>query len=509
MIIIYHKNNKVVKVIRDEENLFFSSHTIAGTINNLAELYPQDWLIWCDLDLKPYLNLSKFKSIFHHHKIMTSFGQSHIPVAIGYVEESPFVKINKMVAYPTWLMSAEAGGVHASVLKTIGSKIKTDTSFDYFINSLAKLGMPAGLFCYSDPRLLTNPVPKIQKGESTNHYILFRFVSQHYKKRWLLLLFVNLMLFEKRFPVIPFLYGCFFQSRKKTALNLEDIPVQSALEPILDKTIDVIIPTIGRKQYLYDVLKDLANQTHLPKRVIIVEQNPLPDSLSELDYLTNQSWPFTIKHIFTHQAGACNARNLALNEVESEWVFMADDDIRLHIDFFNEAFDRIKKLGIGQITFGCYAVNYVQKEKKEGIFQWSSFGSGCSIVKKQSIDAIKYNLHFEFGYGEDADFGMQLRNKGLDVVFSSRPEITHLKAVVGGFRTILKKPWDDDIVQPKPSPTVMLFKIKHYTKQQLLGYKIVLFLKYYKIQKIKNPILYYKNFQKQWKQSVFWANKLK
>ena len=54
----------------------------------------------------------------------------------------------------------------------------------------------------------------------------------------------------------------------------------------------------------------------------------------------------------------------------------------------------------------------------------------------------------------------------------------------------------------------MLFKIKHYTKQQLLGYKIVLFLKYYKIQKIKNPILYYKNFQKQWEQSVFWANKL-
>jgi hypothetical protein len=30
----------------------------------------------------------------------------------------------------------------------------------------------------------------------------------------------------------------------------------------------VIIPSIGRKQYLYDVLQHLAKQTHLPLNVI-------------------------------------------------------------------------------------------------------------------------------------------------------------------------------------------------------------------------------------------------
>lgn len=55
----------------------------------------------------------------------------------------------------------------------------------------------------------------------------------------------------------------------------------------------------------------------------------------------------------------------------------------------------------------------------------------------------------------------------------------------------------------------MLYKQKYATSQQLSGYKTLLFLKFYSNQKIKNPIRYYTNFQKQWKQSVVWANYLK
>jgi hypothetical protein len=47
------------------------------------------------------------------------------------------------------------------------------------------------------------------------------------------------------------------------------------------------------------------------------------------------------------------------------------------------------------------------------------------------------------------------------------------------------------------------------TKEQLRGYKTVLFFKYYRHQKIKSPFLYLRMYQKQWSQSVFWANELK
>ena len=55
----------------------------------------------------------------------------------------------------------------------------------------------------------------------------------------------------------------------------------------------------------------------------------------------------------------------------------------------------------------------------------------------------------------------------------------------------------------------MLFKKMYHTKEQLVGYQLNLFLKYYKNQSIKNPFAYYKSMQKQWEMSVKWASILK
>lgn len=250
-------------------------------------------------------------------------------------------------------------------------------------------------------------------------------------------------------------------------------------------------------------------QTHLPKNVIIVEQNTNPESVSELDYLTGQKWPFLIKHTFTNQAGACNARNVALSQIESEWVFMADDDIRIENDFIENALKNINRFGAFTGTFGCYANDFPVSKKHTIQMQWTSFGSGCSIVKSEFLEKVKYNSGFEFGYGEDSDFGMQLRNQGIDVIYFPTPEIEHLKAPIGGFRTKPVLAWANDNIQPKPSPTVMLYNQLHLTKEQINSYKTILFFKFYKIQTIKNPIRYYNNFKKQWMQSLYWANKLK
>jgi glycosyltransferase involved in cell wall biosynthesis len=317
---------------------------------------------------------------------------------------------------------------------------------------------------------------------------------------------LNQLLYDKKFSVFPFFFSLWFQHRKATAINLENIRVQSSKGNILSKTIDVIIPTIGRKKYLYDVLCDLKAQTYLPINVIIVEQNPVADSKSELDYLKTETWPFVIKHTFTHQAGACNARNLALAQVESSWVFLADDDIRFENDFLVNAFDKMVQFGTKAVSFRCYQKSEISKWRT--VFQWGSFGSGCSIVTNQSLENCKFNIGYEFGFGEDSDLGMQIRNHGEDVLYLPEPSIFHLKAEMGGFRTKPELEWYKDDVQPKPSPTVMLYQIKHNTKKQILGYKTILFLKYYNHQNIKNPLKYYKNFQKQWSRSVFWANQL-
>jgi GT2 family glycosyltransferase len=481
--------------------------SIVEVLFALAKEHPEEILVWCHIDLKAQLNTEEIAELFHHKKLLVSYNpfETHfIDKRIGYVEESPFIKINKKNTYPTWQMSSMVGGIYGSTLLAIKKEVFYDHDFDYFLSSLAKLGMPKGLLCYSEPRLLLqNEVPVNSKSSL---FMLFRFVKQHYKTRWAFLLLGNLMIYEKKFPILPLLFSLFYRNRNNNLLNLEAIKVQSSRKVVDKATIDVIIPTIGRKAYLYDVLCDLRNQTHLPATVIIVEQNPLKDSISELDYLSNEPWPFVIKHTFTHQAGACNARNVALEQVESEWVFLNDDDNRFEKNLLEDVFKKIEQFGYKVVTTAYPQKNETKLNKT--VIQWPTFGAGNSFVKRELLKKVKFNMALEFGYGEDGDFGMQLRNQGVDVLFLPQPQILHLKAPMGGFRTKPILAWHSDPIQPKPSPTVMLYQILHNTKEQILGYKTILFFKYYKLQKIKNPIKYYRNFQKQWKSSVFWANEL-
>jgi glycosyltransferase involved in cell wall biosynthesis len=510
MIILYHNGSTVVELANAKGAYIdrFSQKSINTILVELAKKYPAEILVWCHQSQKDELNILAIEKLLHHKKVALSYNpsdDSFLDSAIGYIDASLFVKINKAVSFPTWQMSSVVGCVHAEVVLALHAAITLDKNFDYFLYSLGKLLMPKGLLCYSEPQLLKNKTTTITVKSS--QFTLFRFVKQHYRTRWVFLLLFNLFLYEQKFPLLPFLFSLFYKNRTKLNIDLDGLKVQSSKKVIDKATIDVIIPTIGRKKYLYDVLKDFSKQTLLPKKIIIVEQNPELGTISELDYLSQEKWPFEIKHIFTHQAGACNARNIALSQLTSEWVFFADDDIRIKSDFIQQTLNRIKTFGAKVVTLRC--IQKIEKPTYSNIFQWATFGSGCSFVLVDCIKKCQFNFGYEFGFGEDGDFGMQLRNLGYDVLYLPEPEILHLKAPVGGFRTKPVLQWQNDRIQPKPSPTVMLYQTMNCTREQTNSYKTTLFFKYYRLQEIKNPIRYYIYFQKQWERSVFWANELK
>jgi glycosyltransferase involved in cell wall biosynthesis len=510
MIIVYHNDSCITKIVSKEgiEVIFDKKKTISFGLMKLAIQFPESKLMWCHKDFQEQINIGAMPELMHHQKMMLSFDPSesnYLGREIGYVEESPFINVNKKVSYPTWQMSSKVGGINAIVLLAFKSKIKLDSDFDYYLNSIAKVGMPLGLLCYSEPKLFIETAIKISTKGSV--FTLFKFVKQHYKTRWIFLLLLNLLVYEFRFPFVAFIYALFFRNRNKLPISLVNIPVQSNKIVVQKATIDVIIPTIGRKKYLYDVLQDLKKQTHLPINVIIVEQNPQKDSVSELDYLHKEKWPFVIKHTFTHQAGACNARNLALSQVESEWVFMADDDIRIDDSFVKQALGNINKTSIYAGVFRCNLID--QTINYNGVSQTTIFGSGCSIVKKASLCNLSFNKKLEFGYGEDTDFGLQLRNIGVDVIYFPEPSILHLKAPIGGFRIKTTFAWSGEMIQPKPSPSIMCVKNQYDSKEQLLGYKLTFFLKSFKKVNVINCISYFVFFQKKWKASVHWAKMLK
>jgi glycosyltransferase involved in cell wall biosynthesis len=507
MILLIHQDETVTEIIdlNTNKQIISSIEKPIKALFHQAKNNREGILVWCHQSQKKNLNIEGVRASFQLKNMMLSYSKNqYIPEQIGYVEDSPFLKINKGVKYPTWLMSSNVGAIHASQLLKFENKINLNKSFDLVLNSIAKLGMPNGMFCYSEPKLLidnSNNNTKIQASV----FQLFKFVKQHYKSVWSFLLLINFIIHEQKIPILSFLRIVFI---KKI-----DASVDVGLELIEDKeiniepTVSVIVPTLGRKEHLHNFLTDLSNQSSHPKQVIIIEQNGDASSKSDLDFIVNNTWPFKISHAFTHQTGACNARNLALTKVNSNYVFFADDDIRIKSNHIQSTIDKMQNSQLDAVTLSCLQKKDVKTLKLP--MQWPTFGSGCSVVKSIHLKDLTFDMNYEFSFGEDADFGMQLRNKGIDIIYLPEPEIEHLKAPIGGFRVSFEHKWELQGDKPKPSPTITLYKLKHQTFEQLRGYKLVLFFKYYGIQSIKNPFKYYKTFKKQWQQSVFWANQLK
>ena len=510
MIILVHDNNKVIALLNadlEPMDVSFDKHITAALIA-VSKQFPETLIIWCHKAFVNSINTDLLHSIFHHKRILASYNPSelnYLPNQIGYVDREFYLKINKTVSYPTWVTSSNIGGVNSSVINSLVNQLNPKVSFDYFLISLAKRAMVNGLFCYSEPKLLKTNTSVLIETPKASTSDLFLFVKQHYKWVWVFFLSMCYFVYERKIVLFPLLKSLFFK-RLSQDLNLEGVVVESTKSIIEKKTIDVIIPTIGRKEYLYDVLKDLASQTLLPKNVIIVEQNTLSGSVSELHYLKTEDWPFTIKHTFTHQSGVVNARNIALSQITSEWVLLGDDDNRFDQFLIEQLFSHMLCYGVASgLTV------YLQPHEKQTFFktgQTPIFGGGNAIIKSSLLNTISFNPKYEFNYGEDTDFGMQIRLSGEDVAFFSDIKITHLKAPIGGYRTIVKQRWADDIIQPKPSPTIQLLYQTYYIDQQLLGYKLLLGLRSYKHSKIKNPMRYIKNFNRQWERSQFWSSKL-
>ncbi|MDT0648869.1 glycosyltransferase family 2 protein [Autumnicola edwardsiae] len=507
MIFLIHKNGEnVVRVLKNEQEIKVESSGCVAAFWELAENYPNEVIGWCEEELYEYLVRKNWNKIFHHNLIMASYAVkiTFLPESIGYVDQLPFVNVNRQVKYPTWQMSSDVGGINGEVLLRFKDLFGSISNFDYLLNSVAKIGQQNGLFCYSNPELVQSFEKQELQATATSGQ-LFSFVFQNYNSIWTTILFWCLFKYEHKLPLWAYFQSFFKKKHFQRRINLPEVHLEHEARQISD-SIDVIIPTMGRPQYLLQVLEDLSHQSLLPKTAIIVEQNPEVGSVSALPELHTRKWPFQIIHHFIHKTGACNARNISLAEVTSDWVFFADDDIRLKPDLLEEVISEATRYHFSAVNINC------KQPGEETVFhkikQWGSFGAGTSIVKSSFAKKCRFSAVFEHGFGEDADYGMQLRQEGCDIIYHPNLEIRHLKAPMGGFRQKPVMDWEKEKLLPKPSPTVMAFAIKYFTLEQIRGYKTSLFIKFYRNQPIKNPFAYIKNMRERWNKSHTWAMKL-
>ena len=507
MIYLIHNEAKTFeKAFRNDEALLPKSINMVDVFWELAKAYPNEILVWVEKQYYGSLDEEYFKQLFRHQNIMASYPieTRYFSDDIGYVDQLPFVNAKRDVEYPTWLMSTDAGGIYGITALKFRSLFKEIKGFGYLINSISKLGQQNSLFCYSDPGLVNHRNSnKLEFQASSDE--LISFVSQHYKREWVWVLAHCLKKYNNEVHLKELISGFTKGGYFWVNIDLGPIELEKSAD-LSEEHIDIVIPTLGRPQHVFQVLKDLKQQSLLPTKVIIIEQNADRNSNTELNFIKDD-WPFEIIHTFTHQTGACNARNLALKEVSSKWVFLADDDIRLPDTILERSMVELQRLKVDALNLACLQPGEEPIFRK--IKQWGAFGSGTSIIRSSIARECKFDEVLEFGFGEDLDFGLQLRAKGCDIIYHPDLIFTHLKADRGGFRSTSVNRWEDKGIEPKPSPTMMYLIRKHYSPEMIRGYKISLFLKFFRKQQTKNPIKYYRLMQKRWRKSEELCDRLR
>lgn len=508
IILLLHRDGVIpTRVVTAEgEEISFTGGSCVDVFWDLAERFPHCLIGWCEEDLENKLQLENWPEVFHQKLIMASFSVNtkFLPEQIGYVDRFPFININREVLYGTWRMSYDVGGIYGETLSRFKDLFGHVKDFEYLLNSIGKLGQQNSLFCYSAPGLILHE-KRMPLKSTASDAALFSFIGQHYSHFWLPVLFFCYLRFENKFPILPFLKALGIKKFFKGQIDLSGIAVHSSRD-FSGSGCDVVIPTLGRAQYLLQVLRDLAVQTLPPTKVIIVEQQPEPRGETELLFLKEQDWPYEVVHHLIRQTGACNARNVALQEVTEDFVFFADDDIRLGPALIEDALKEMKKYGISCINLNCKQENDSTVFQK--IKQWAAFGSGTSLVAAEFAKQNFFSMVYEHGFGEDLDYGMHLRNSGCDIIYHPDLEILHLKAPGGGFRNLQQQAWEEETEPAKPSPTLMAYVKEHYTEEQEKGYKLELFVRFYPKQGIRNPLNYVRTMKRRWKKSEELAESL-
>lgn len=183
--------------------------------------------------------------------------------------------------------------------------------------------------------------------------------------------------------------------------------------------VSIIIPTYKPGSYLFDCLQSVINQD-FPKskfEIVVVLNGTENTYLPEIEsFIENKKVNYRL--LYTPQKGVSNARNLALDSVDSKFIVFLDDDDMLSSNFISSLYSsiylntivvsnvktfitNINILGDDYIT-KCYIKCY--DRPKFSLFRYRGFlSSVCAkMIPRNVIGEFRFdrNLH----YGEDAVF---------------------------------------------------------------------------------------------------------
>ena len=97
MILLEHNNSEVISIVDadSKESIAINNRKPVLELFHLAKHNSNHVLVWYHESLKNVINIEGIKTSFYLKNMMFSYSlENYFPDQIGYIEDSPFLKIN-------------------------------------------------------------------------------------------------------------------------------------------------------------------------------------------------------------------------------------------------------------------------------------------------------------------------------------------------------------------------------------------------------------------------------
>lgn len=218
----------------------------------------------------------------------------------------------------------------------------------------------------------------------------------------------------------------------------------------------VIIPTLGRPQYLHNVIQALYNQTVLPKEIVVIDQSDMID----IDTGTLRKFGSEVAFSYYH-LNVCSkkaALNWGLRLTKSPIIVSVDDDTEFDaalifnhlLSLYEHRADNINGATVRhnqhlltsprRPRFWEDAVTTLTHNRMVDYPCMTLQVNGCNCSFKRSI-LLKVNGWDETAgiASDDDEMSMKLFKYGGKMIYDPRPKVVHLKAPSGGWRDLWSK----------------------------------------------------------------------
>ncbi|MGH7603726.1 MAG: glycosyltransferase family 2 protein [Gemmatimonadaceae bacterium] len=236
-------------------------------------------------------------------------------------------------------------------------------------------------------------------------------------------------------------------------------------------TISVVTPTLDRPDEVRALLMNLAQQTHLPSELILVDAGPIGmDQTQHVVESMKGRLPYEVNYI-RRGGGTAIQRNVGIDAARGTFVAFIDDDMVLDPDFFAQIRDVFaidsqgsvgaiagyitnqylnpsksprwrlyKRLRLfttyepGRFDFRTgYPINRYLQPPHNQIREIDLMGANCAVWRRQVFDGgLRFSPFFtDYGVVEDAHLALSARRVGWSILEVGTAKCTHLHSSRG------------------------------------------------------------------------------